>query len=76
MSGKRNKAPKPHVPEPIPMPEGERELFDLLQAATSHLDYCGWGDSWERECITDDRSYPGGKNLEEAIRDAIGRRMK
>lgn len=23
-----------------------RLAFDLLE----HLDYCGWGDSWEREC--------------------------
>lgn len=22
----------------------------LLRALLVHLDYCGWGDSWEREC--------------------------
>jgi hypothetical protein len=23
---------------------------DLFKALLEHLDYCGWGDSWEREC--------------------------
>lgn len=22
----------------------------LLKGAYEHLNYCGWGDSWEREC--------------------------
>lgn len=22
----------------------------LLKDAYDHLEYCGWGDSWEREC--------------------------
>jgi len=26
------------------------ELLEALQAASDHLDYCGYGDSWEREC--------------------------
>ncbi len=26
------------------------ELTQALQQALDHLDYCGWGDSWEREC--------------------------
>jgi len=25
----------------------------LLKEAYNHLDYCGWGDSWERECSED-----------------------
>lgn len=25
-------------------------LQDALEAAQAHLEYCGWGDSWEREC--------------------------
>lgn len=25
-------------------------LQDALQKASEHLDYCGYGDSWEREC--------------------------
>lgn len=27
-------------------------LRDALEDAESHLDYCGYGDSWERECAT------------------------
>jgi hypothetical protein len=26
------------------------ELREALHKALEHLDYCGWGDSWEREC--------------------------
>ncbi len=26
------------------------ELLEALKAASEHLDYCGYGDSWEREC--------------------------
>jgi len=26
------------------------KLMEALQAASDHLDYCGYGDSWEREC--------------------------
>jgi hypothetical protein len=26
-------------------------LHDLLKEAYGHLEYCGWGDSWERECV-------------------------
>jgi len=29
------------------------EMFELLTGALGHLDYCGWGDSWERECSED-----------------------
>jgi hypothetical protein len=29
------------------------ELLKALKAATDHLDYCGWGDTWERECVRD-----------------------
>ena len=27
-----------------------QELVDVLTDAKEHLDYCGYGDSWEREC--------------------------
>ena len=29
------------------------ELKNLLAEAIFHLDYCGYGDSWERECARD-----------------------
>lgn len=25
-------------------------LYEALKEAVQHLDYCGYGDSWEREC--------------------------
>jgi hypothetical protein len=28
----------------------EALLLDALIDAGAHLDYCGYGDSWEREC--------------------------
>lgn len=28
----------------------EEQLLDALEAAKSHLEYCGYGDAWEREC--------------------------
>ena len=27
-----------------------KQLGETLQKASDHLDYCGYGDSWEREC--------------------------
>lgn len=31
------------------------ELLKALQKAQAHLEYCGWGDSWERECANEDK---------------------
>jgi hypothetical protein len=33
----------------MPKPTYE-ELVAALERALEILDYCGWGDSWEREC--------------------------
>ena len=30
--------------------EMNQELLEALQQAEDHLEYTGWGDSWEREC--------------------------
>jgi hypothetical protein len=30
----------------------EQELAEGLKEAVAHLDYCGYGDNWERECAT------------------------
>jgi hypothetical protein len=29
-------------------------LGDALQSASQHLDYCGYGDKWERECAKEE----------------------
>ena len=31
----------------------DSELFDLAIKLLDHLDWIGWGDSWERECSED-----------------------
>ncbi len=30
--------------------ELQRELFLAFKDAVEHLEYCGYGDSWERSC--------------------------
>jgi hypothetical protein len=30
-----------------------KDLVEALKAAEEHLSYCGYGDSWERECAED-----------------------
>jgi len=32
-----------------------RELLEVLIKAEEHLDYCGYGDSWERECAKEEK---------------------
>lgn len=39
-------------------------LLKMLKEAYAHLDYCGWGDKWERECAKEDK-------LQERILKAI-----
>lgn len=46
------------------MTETERILYEALAAAKAHLDYCGYGDSWEAECAREER-------LEEQIQAAL-----
>ena len=45
------------------------QLRDALQAAANHLDYCGYGDSWERECAREAK-------LEEKIQNALAEAEK
>ena len=40
------------------------ELREALQLASDHLDYCGYGDSYERECARESK-------LEEKIEQAL-----
>ena len=32
----------------------EKQLYLALLSAKEHLDYCGYGDKWERECAKND----------------------
>ena len=29
------------------------KVVEALKAASDHLEYCGYGDNWERECAVD-----------------------
>lgn len=42
------------------------ELREALEAASEHLDYCGYGDSWENECAE-------ASGLPEKIASALSR---
>jgi hypothetical protein len=41
-----------------------KQLADALEAAQKHLEYCNYGDKWERECAEGDK-------LEEKINVAL-----
>ena len=41
-----------------------KQLYEALVLASEHLNYCGYGDSWERECAKEE-------NLEVKIDNAI-----
>ncbi len=43
-----------------------RTLGEALCKASDHLDYCGYGDNWERECAVE-------QGLEEEIEGAVGK---
>jgi hypothetical protein len=47
------------------------DLLEALQCALDHLEYCGYGDSWERECALTGED-PLDKKIEAAIAKAIG----
>jgi hypothetical protein len=42
------------------------ELVAALKAAKDHLDYCGYGDRWERECAKEAK-------LEQQIDNALAK---
>jgi hypothetical protein len=42
------------------------DLLEALQAAQQHLEFCGYGDKWERECATEEK-------LEELINAALAK---
>lgn len=45
----------------------ELKLAEALDAAISHLDYCGYGDSWERDCAKQSKL---SEKLEAAMKEA------
>lgn len=57
-----------HVPTPL-----EQELFEALHDAYTHLEYCGYGDKWERVCAMSDHMPT---KLEKALESAKARGLK
>jgi hypothetical protein len=49
------------------MEEVIKQLVEALEAAESHLDYCGYGDKWESECALDGAD-PLGKKIAAALK--------
>lgn len=35
-----------------------KQTREALNDAKEHLDYCGWGDTWERECAKEQGLQP------------------
>jgi len=50
--------------------EEYKRLATLFSEAASHLDYCGYGDRWERECAKDlpERIEAELKRIEEILK--------
>jgi len=46
------------------MIDEKQALLELLKDVEAHLEYIGWGDSWERSCAFEEK-------LPERLRDAI-----
>ena len=46
--------------------ESIEKLHNLLKETYDHLNYCGWGDSWERECSEQLR-----KELDEYFKEEV-----
>ena len=46
------------------------ELLEALKSAQAHLEYCGYGDKWERECAREDKL---SERISKAIAKAEGR---
>lgn len=53
----------PFVPRGTPL---EQRLAAVLKEASDHLDYCNYGDKWERECANDVPD-PLDKKIEAAL---------
>ena len=48
-----------------------KTLADALQFASEHLQYCGYGDSWDRACAMDGSYGPEGMSLPDTIEEAL-----
>ena len=54
----------------IPLTE-YKKLADLFQEALAHLEYCGYGDSYERECAREDKLPQRLEKMEKRVQEIL-----
>lgn len=54
----------------IPLTE-YKKLAELFQEALAHLEFCGYGDTYERECARDDKLPQRLKHMDIHIRQIL-----
>lgn len=47
----------------------EKELLEVLKLAQEHLDYCNYGDNWERECAKHNKLPEKISNIIEKVEE-------
>ena len=60
---------KDQGPADVQLMSAAPELLEALEEAQSHLEYCGYGDKWERE-VAEDRKL--SQKIETALAKAKG----
>ena len=54
----------------IPLTEYKR-LAELFQEALAHLEFCGYGDSYERECAREDKLPQRLEQMEKRVQEIL-----
>ena len=54
----------------IPLTE-YKKLADSFQEALAHLEYCGYGDSYERECAREDKLPQRLEQMEKRVQEIL-----
>lgn len=54
----------------IPLTE-YKKLAELFQEALAHLEFCGYGDSYERECAREDKLPQRLEQMEKRVQEIL-----
>ena len=54
----------------IPLTE-YKKLAELFQEALAHLEFCGYGDSYERECAREDKLPQRLEKMEKIVQEIL-----
>jgi len=54
----------------IPLTE-YKKLAELFQEALAHLEFCGYGDSYERECAREDKLPQRLEKMEKRVQEIL-----